>query len=119
MQIRFERSGGFAGLTLSTTIDPNELPPKEAKELLTSLDESGILTRPNEGEGELESAPGTDDTPEDAPAPMGYVDEMTYRLTVEVGDYEHTVCVTESEMTPEMVELFRCLTQMARRSPGS
>ncbi len=113
MQIRFERSGGFAGLTLSTTIDPNELPPEEAQTLLETLDESGILARPNEEDGGLEGAPDS------APAPMGHVDEMTYTVTVIVSGYEHTVCVAESELTPEMTELFRCLTQLSRRSPRS
>lgn len=110
MQIRFERSGGFAGLTLSTTIDPDELPPEEAKDLLETLDDSGILARPNEEDNGLEGAP---DGP---PAPSGYIDEMSYTITVEVAGYQHTVHVTESEMTPEMTELFRCLTQLARRT---
>ncbi len=115
MQIRFERSGGFAGLTLSTTIDPTELPPEEARDLLETLDDSGILAQPNEEEG----GGGLEDAPDSAPAPLGYVDEMTYTVTIEVSGYEHTVCVTESEMTPEMTELFRCLTQLARRSPDA
>lgn len=105
MQIRFVRSGGFAGLTLSANIDPAELPPEDAQELLTTLQDSGILEEP----------PALESTPE-PPTPAGYVDEMVYEVTIEVGDYEHTVNVTESEATPEMQELFSCLSHLARRS---
>lgn len=44
MKIRFERSGGFAGLTLHTVVDSAELHPTAARELATLVDRSGLIT---------------------------------------------------------------------------
>ena len=42
MKIHFERSGGFAGLTLSTVVDSAELHPSAARELASLVDRSGL-----------------------------------------------------------------------------
>jgi hypothetical protein len=42
MKIHFERSGGFAGLTLHTVVDSTDLHPAAARELATLVDQSGL-----------------------------------------------------------------------------
>lgn len=44
MKIHFERSGGFAGLTLRTVVDSTDLHPAAAHELATLVDQSGLAT---------------------------------------------------------------------------
>ncbi|MEZ4518625.1 MAG: protealysin inhibitor emfourin [Chloroflexota bacterium] len=103
MRIHFEKSGGFTGIGVSTTVDTSELPPDQAARLLEELDASGILEQPPET---LESVP-------DVYEP----DVIIYELTLQVGGYEHTYCMTDESVPETAQPLFRQLTLMARRSP--
>ncbi len=104
MRIHFEKSGGFTGIHLATTVDTNELPPQEAARLLQELDQSGLLER---DPSTLEGAPGSGP------------DSITYELTLEVGSYEHTYCMTDETAPDSLQPLFRQLTMLARRTPTS
>jgi len=44
LKIHFERSGGFAGLTLRAVVDSTELQPAAAHELAGLVDRSGLTT---------------------------------------------------------------------------
>lgn len=48
MKIQFRESGGFAGLIQGCEIDTKQLPPQEAAELDSLLEQSGILQHRNE-----------------------------------------------------------------------
>lgn len=103
MRIYFERSGGFTGMHLATTIDTNRLPPEDAARLLEALEESGLLEM---SAGALESGvePG--------------VDQIVYEVKLEVGSYEQTYCMSD-ETAPESAQpLFRQLTRLARNPPA-
>lgn len=102
MRIHFEKSGGFTGIRVTTTVDTTRMPPDEAARLLKELESSGLLEHEPEA---LESAA--------PPAP----DEITYELTLEVGSYEHRYCLSESDAPDSVQPLFRHLTVLARRQP--
>lgn len=104
MRIHFEKCGGFTGMHLATTVDTNLMPPEEAARLLQELDESGLLEQMPEAL-ESTSQPGTD--------------MITYELTLEVGSYEQTYCMTEETAPDSLQPLFRQLTLLARRSASS
>jgi hypothetical protein len=82
MQIEFERSGGFAGMSLKTAIDTKSLPAEEAKQLRQLVDAADFFNLPPK------IAPKT-------PQP----DRFQYQLTVRENDKQHTVEVGE-QATP-------------------
>ena len=47
MKIHFERSGGFLGRELSTSVDTNDLPPEKALRLLEVLEDADFFTLPD------------------------------------------------------------------------
>lgn len=102
MRIHFAKSGGFTGIHVETIVDTNELPPEKAMHLLQELDESGLLEQ-------------TPETLEQAP--HAGPDVITYELTIEVGSYTHTYCLTEETAPDSLMPLFRQLTLLARQSP--
>ena len=96
MRIHFEKSGGFTGMHLVTTVDTNLLPHEEAMRLLQELDESGLLEQDPE-------------TLESSPQKAG-PDTILYELTLEVGSYEQTYCLTDETAPESLQPLFRELT---------
>jgi hypothetical protein len=98
MRIFFERSGGFLGTTLSTTVDTATLPPEEANELGELLQETHFFELPPI----LAEAKGAD--------------QMSYRLTVETATQSHTVETTDEGAPDALQPLLRQLTLLARRS---
>ncbi len=98
MRIHFERSGGFLGTTLSTTVDTATLPPEEANELGELLQDTHFFELP----AYLANEKGAD--------------QMSYRLTVETATQSHTVVTTDEGAPEELQPLLRQLTLLARRS---
>lgn len=96
MKIFFERSGGFAGLSLRTKIDTNELPPQEADPLKEMVYRSKFFELPHE----LSSEQGAD--------------RFTYRLTVEDAGNTHTVEMKGAAVPDEIQPLLQELTTLAR-----
>ena len=99
LRIEFQRSGGFAGLTMGTTIDTAELPPEEAREferLAESLEKSGA------GDS----------------APPGKPDRFQYELTITRGDQSRRFQLAEQELTPAARELVNLLVERARQPRG-
>jgi hypothetical protein len=106
MKIQFERSGGFMGLPLKTTLDTAALPDEEAQTLQQMLSEAQFFELP----------PAAEDMPDDAPAGA---DQMTYTVTVIDDQEAHTVCVTDMATPDTLRPLLRHLTLLARRPSGS
>jgi hypothetical protein len=99
LRIEFQRSGGFAGLTMGTQVDAAELPPEEARvfeRLVESLERSGAC---------------------DAPPP-GRPDRFQYELTITRGDQSRRFQLAEQELTPEARELVNLLVERARQPRG-
>ena len=98
MKILFERSGGFAGLKMSTTIDMDSLPEEEAEKLHDLLDEADFFELPEL----IQPA---------RPVP----DEFTYLITVEGEGRRHTVRTSDSAASDELRMLLNDLAFRARQ----
>jgi hypothetical protein len=96
LRIEFQRSGGFAGLTMGTKIDTAEFPPEEARtfeRLVESLEKSGVGDSP----------------------PPGKPDRFQYDLTITRGGKSRRFQLAEQELTPEARELVNLLVERARQ----
>ncbi len=105
MKIHFERSGGFVGRQISTTVDTSDLPPEKALRLLEALEDADFFTLPENPAGSLESAP--------------IPDNMCYRVTVEVAGVQHTVETSDAGTPSRLEPLIDELTRWARQTETS
>ncbi len=96
MQVYFERSGGFMGLHLQTTVDTDDLPPGEAAQWEQTLASARFYTLPS------------------ALAEDKRTDSFVYKLTVITPEQEHTALCTDDDAPEELRPLLRRLTIMAR-----
>ena len=94
--IRFERSGGFAGFSI--TLDQKTLLPEVADQIRIMMEESGLSALPVGEEPER-------------PVP----DEFTYTLVFMTGEVEQTLVFAESKMPETLRPLIRYLSRKARR----
>jgi hypothetical protein len=97
MQIFFERSGGFMGLRLKTTVDTADLTIEEAQEWEQALTAAGFFDLPSR----LETESGAD--------------RLIYKMTVVTTEQEHTALCTDEDAPEELRPLLRQLTIMARQ----
>lgn len=102
MIIRFERTGGFAGLAQRATIDSETLAPQEQQSL-----------------HELVEAAHFFELPQQISAPGGGADRFSYRLRIESGEKSHTVEVSEAAMPEPLQPLIQQLSRLARRRPAN
>jgi|WetSurSiteA1Bulk_404760.scaffolds.fasta_scaffold05147_2 hypothetical protein len=86
MRIDFKRSGGFAGLRMSKTIDTNSLNPDESKRVINLVESSGFfdLSPTISGTG---------------------ADRYRYHLTIDWDGRKHSVQIDESAIPPKLVPL--------------
>lgn len=97
MKIQFERSGGFAGMLLNTTIDSSDLPPEEARALQAELEAADFFNLPAKIDDRSRGA-----------------DRFQYRITVEEKDRRHTVEFGEAAAPPNLQPLVERLSTLAR-----
>lgn len=102
MRITFLRTGGFAGMRLSSTIDTLALPGDEARVLEELVETAGFF-----------DLPGT------MPAPAGGADRFLYHIAIEAPAgqkpaRQHTVDVSEAALTQELQPLIDRLMVLAR-----
>ena len=97
MRISFERTGGFAGIRLATTVDSAALSPEEAAQLRTLVDNAKFFSLPARIKTTASGA-----------------DRFQYTVTVETLDQRHTVVVDESAAPPELRPLLNWLTTTAK-----
>ena len=97
-RIKYERTGGFAGMRITTDFKPEDLPEEQAHTLMDLLDEVDF--------GEL---------PENLTGNSPMPDQFTYQITVETKKGKHTVIAGESSAPEKLQELFRLLDRIARR----
>jgi len=100
MKVNFERSGGFAGLRLSATVDTEKLSPEEAQELEEMVRAARFFDLPAKISSE---SPGAD--------------RFRYKLTVEAEGRRHTVELGEAAASEQLRTLLRRLTALARSAP--
>ena len=96
-RIKFERSGGFAGMTIARDLKVKDLSDEQAERLIELLDDLDFEELPEQ----------LNDTP---PIP----DQYTYVITVETQRGEHTVTTGDASAPEKMQELLRLLNRLAR-----
>lgn len=101
MQIHFERTGGFVGIHLTTTISSDVLSPEEARRLQQMIDAANFFALP---------AVLTAKTPG--------ADRFRYRLTVTTQDRQHTVEIGEGAVPAALRPLLDWLTTVAKTRKG-
>ena len=95
MQITFERSGGFTGISISSVIDTDQLDASVARELMELVDESGFFEL-----NEEDLAPGAD--------------QFQYTLKIDSEERSSTIRVGDEHSSPELARLLRRLTLLSR-----
>lgn len=97
-QIKFERSGGFAGIRLAADIELNKLPEDQKKEILNLIDEMDFEELPKKLAGKM-------------PVP----DEFVYSIVVESEEREYQILAGESALPQDMQPLIELLEGIAKR----
>lgn len=98
MIIRVERSGGFAGMTVQSKIDTENLDPEERQNLIEQVQSSGFFET-------------------DIPTQRdqhGH-DRFHYTITIEYHEMRRTVDLDESEIPDDWQSLIGMINQLARR----
>jgi Emfourin len=96
-RIKFERTGGFAGMTISRVLEIDDLSEEQAHTLLELLDDLDFEELPEQMSG-AESMP----------------DQFTYTITVETPRGKHTVVTGDASVPEKMQELLQFLNRLAR-----
>src|SRR5512145_1600423 len=95
-RIRFERTGGFAGMTIARDLKLDDLSDEQAQTLSELLDDLDFEELP-------EQLTGADPMP----------DQFTYTITVETRRGEHTVTTGDASAPEKMQELLELLNRLA------
>jgi len=102
MRVHFKRSGGFAGMPLSVTVDVDTLAPADSQHLRDLIDAASFFSLP---------ARLT------APVPGG--DRFHYTLAIETAERQHAVEIHEAATPPAVRPLLEWLTSAARARRGA
>lgn len=97
-RIKFERTGGFAGMTIARDLKLEDLSDEQAHTLLELLDDLDFNELPEQMMDSKESMP----------------DQFTYVITVETKRGEHTVVTGDASAPEKMQELLQLLNRLAR-----
>lgn len=98
MKIDFERSGGFTGLRMTTTLDTKLMPQDDARHLEEMVDASDFFT-----------------LPEVFPCPEKGADYFQYKITIESEGKKHAVEVCELSLPDGLRPLIKKLTEKSHR----
>jgi hypothetical protein len=97
-RIKFERTGGFAGIRIGADIDLDDLPEDQARELRELLDDVDF-----------------DELPEQLMSKKPMPDGFNYSITVETDKHKHTVHTTDGSAPDKMQPLLELLYRIARQ----
>jgi len=101
MKINFERSGGFAGMLTTVSVDTSSLPSEQAAKLQNMVDDANFFS--------LSSAP--------PPPKRGPADYFNYKIMVETDDgRKHTVECTDIAMKSSIKPLIDFLGKQAKKA---
>ena len=101
MKINFERSGGFAGMLTTVSVDTTLLPSEQAAKLQNMVEDANFFN--------LSSAP--------PPPKRGPADYFNYKITVEAEDgRKHSVECTDIAMQPSIKPLIDFLGKQANKA---
>ena len=98
LKIDFKRSGGFAGVELTTCVDADELSEDESKDVRAMVERLDLDRMPRGGG----SGPGVPD-------------RFVYELKIEHGERTVDVCLGEAELPEDLKPLVRDLVKRAQQ----
>ena len=98
MKVHFERSGGFAGISTSVSLDTDKMPQDESAQLHQMCNSMNFFNLPS-----------------NLDAKSGAADLFRYKITVESKDGKHTVETTDQSMTPEFENFVNYLSDKAQK----
>lgn len=96
-RIRFERTGGFAGIKIAKDLKLEDLPDDQAQRLLKLLDDVDF-----------------DELPEQMTGTKSMPDQFRYVITVKTKKGEHTVVTGDASAPEKMQELLQLLNRLAK-----
>jgi hypothetical protein len=97
-RIKFERTGGFAGIRFAADIELDELPKDQAEHILELLDDMDF-----------------DELPEQIIGNSQVADGFMYSITLVAEKSQHTVTTSDSAAPKKMEPLLEILTQIAKQ----
>ncbi len=97
MLIKFERTGGYAGMSISATINAADLPVDRAEELSRLIEKADFFN-----------------LPERIVSPAPRPDRFQYKVKVQEKGRTHTVTVSEEAMPANLGPLIKWLSASAR-----
>ena len=100
-RIKFERTGGFAGMLIAAEFNLRDLPEDQARAI------SGLLN-------DLDFA----NLPENLMGESSMPDQFNYTITVEGKKGKHTVTTGDASAPAKLQELLQLLNQLARSHAG-
>lgn len=96
MKVHFERTGGFAGLRTSISLDTDEMSPSESERIHDMCNNINFSNPPR-------SEPTS-----------GAADLFHYKITVESKDGKKTIETSDLSLTPEFEDLINFLSDKAQ-----
>jgi glutamate mutase epsilon subunit len=96
-RIKFERTGGFAGMRIARDLKVDDLSDEQADRLSELLDDLDF-----------------EELPEQMTDTQSMPDQFTYTITIETQKGEHTVITGDASAPEKMQELLRLLNRLAR-----
>jgi hypothetical protein len=96
-RIKFERTGGFAGMRIARDLKLDDLPDEQADSIMELLEDLDF-----------------EELPEQLKNEKAMPDQFTYTITVETKKGEHTVVTGDASAPEKMQELLRLLDRLAR-----
>jgi hypothetical protein len=101
MLIEYERSGGFAGIRMTTSVDSDALSLEQAEEMKAALEEADFFKLPPRITSDTVGA-----------------DRFQYRVTIHAQEGKHTVEVSEAAVPENLWSLLNLLNTLARTKRG-
>ena len=96
-RIKFERTGGFAGIRLAADLKMDDLPDEQGHRISELLDDLDF-----------------EELPEQMLDEKSMPDQFTYKITVQTKQGEHTVITGDASAPEKMQELIQLLNRLAR-----
>ena len=99
-KIYFERSGGFAGISVSTMVDIHSLPPDEARKIQSMIDNAKEFFDLKESSSQ---------------PPKRAADYFKYKVTVETEEKKYTIETNDITMPSELRPLISYLIERVKK----
>ena len=98
MKAQIVRTGGFAGIQMTTSVDSDTLEPEVTKQLRQIIKNAGFFALPTV-----------------ISAGNSQADRFQYKITVQDGNKSHTVTVSESSLSGGIKQLVEFMNRNSKR----